>query len=235
MLKRQSTFAAAQGDAVVVPARAGTSLAALFAGHVLQDGELILLLIKPSLWFVLLSSLKFVAVALILMISAALLDPQLPGRNSVYQEFGLFVIAGRVMWAALQWMGRLYILTDMRIVRLSGVFSVEIFDARCARSPAHGSCARCASASPASAQSRSFPLTKNFRSAIGTSSPGRRTCRNRSSRPSTAQSSPPAALSRSARHRSTYAQAARADFEGSPPADPLIERRMRSDQRACRP
>ena len=128
MLKRQSTFAAAQGDAVVVPARAGTSLAALFAGHVLQDGELILLLIKPSLWFVLLSSLKFVAVALILMISAALLDPQLPGRNSVYQEFGLFVIAGRVMWAALQWMGRLYILTDMRIVRLSGVFNVEIFD-----------------------------------------------------------------------------------------------------------
>jgi hypothetical protein len=128
-VKRQSTFAAAQGDAVVAPPRAGTSsLAALFAGHVLQDGELILLLIKPSLWFVLLSSLKFIAVVLILMISAALLDHQLPGRNSVYQEFGLFVLAGRVMWAALQWMGRLYILTDMRIVRLSGVFNVEIFD-----------------------------------------------------------------------------------------------------------
>lgn len=128
MLKRQSTFAAAQGDAVVAPARAGTSLAALFAGHVLQDGELILLLIKPSLWFVLLTSLKFVAAVLILMIGAALLDQQLPGRNSVYQELGLFILAGRVMWAALQWMGRLYILTDLRIVRLSGVFSVEIFD-----------------------------------------------------------------------------------------------------------
>jgi hypothetical protein len=32
------------------------------------------------------------------------------------------------MWSALQWMGRLYILTDLRIVRLSGVFSVEIVD-----------------------------------------------------------------------------------------------------------
>ncbi|MBC8108371.1 MAG: PH domain-containing protein [Anaerolineae bacterium] len=128
MLKRQSTFAAAQGDAVVAPARAGTSLAALFSGHVLQDGELILLLIKPSWWFILVSSLKFIGVVLILMITAALLDHQLPGRNSVYQELGLFVLAGRVMWAALQWMGRLYILTDLRIVRLSGVFNVEIFD-----------------------------------------------------------------------------------------------------------
>jgi len=127
-LKRQSTFAAAQGEAVVAPTRTSTTLAALFAGHVLQDGELILLLIKPSLWFMLLSGLKFIGVVLIAMIGAALLDQQLPGRNSVYQELGLFVLSGRVMWGVLQWMGRLYILTDMRIVRLSGVFSVEIFD-----------------------------------------------------------------------------------------------------------
>jgi hypothetical protein len=32
------------------------------------------------------------------------------------------------MWAILQWMGRLYILTDLRVLRISGVFSVEIFD-----------------------------------------------------------------------------------------------------------
>ena len=40
----------------------------------------------------------------------------------------IFLLAGRIMWAVLQWMGRLYVLTDMRIVRLSGVFNVEIFD-----------------------------------------------------------------------------------------------------------
>ena len=128
-VKRQSSFAAAQGEAVVAPTRgASTTLAALISGHVLHDGELILLLIKPSMWFVVLSGLKFIGVVLIAMIGAALLDQQLPGRNSVYQELGLFVLAGRVMWGALQWMGRLYILTDLRIVRLSGVFSVEIFD-----------------------------------------------------------------------------------------------------------
>jgi hypothetical protein len=32
------------------------------------------------------------------------------------------------MWAILQWMGRYYILTDMRIVRLAGVFSIDLFD-----------------------------------------------------------------------------------------------------------
>ena len=74
MFRRQSTFAAAQGDAVVAPSRAGTSLAALFSGHMLQDGEIILLLLKPSLWFIVHSGLKFVGVVLILMISAALLD-----------------------------------------------------------------------------------------------------------------------------------------------------------------
>jgi hypothetical protein len=126
-LKRQSSFAAAQ-DAVVAPSRASTTLAALFSGHVLQDGELIVLLLKPSLWFIALSGLKFIGVVLIAMIGATLLDEQLPGRNYVYQQLGMFLITARVMWAALQWMGRLYILTDLRIVRLSGVFNVEIND-----------------------------------------------------------------------------------------------------------
>jgi hypothetical protein len=32
------------------------------------------------------------------------------------------------MWAVLQWMSRLYILTDLRIIRLSGVFTLDVFD-----------------------------------------------------------------------------------------------------------
>ena len=32
------------------------------------------------------------------------------------------------MWAVLQWMARLYVLTDLRILRISGVFNVTIFD-----------------------------------------------------------------------------------------------------------
>src|SRR5205809_4224534 len=98
--------AAAVPDVAVAPARFSTNpLAALMAGHVLQDGEVILLILKPSLWFILLSALRFVAVVVILMMAAALLDGRLPGRQSRYQELGLFIIAGRCMWAVLQWMG----------------------------------------------------------------------------------------------------------------------------------
>ena len=91
-------------------------LAALLAGHVLQDGEVIPPILKPSLWFIVLSALRFVAVVVILMMAVALADGRMPGRESYYQELGLFVITGRMMWSVLQWMGRLYILTNLRIV-----------------------------------------------------------------------------------------------------------------------
>jgi hypothetical protein len=104
-----------------------TSLAALLTRHILRDGELVLLILKPSLWFVVLAAMRFAGVVLIVVIAAKLwLKP--PGAALRVAEIGAFLIAGRVMWAVLQWMGRLYVLTDLRILRLSGVFNVDIFD-----------------------------------------------------------------------------------------------------------
>jgi hypothetical protein len=103
-----------------------TSLAALLTGHILRDGEVVLLILKPSLWFIVFSSMRFTAVALILIIAAQLWMPTRVSLSFAYA--GAFLVAGRIMWAVLQWMGRLYVLTDMRVVRLSGVFNVEIFD-----------------------------------------------------------------------------------------------------------
>ena len=40
----------------------------------------------------------------------------------------VFVMAGRLMFAVVQWMNRLYVLTDMRVLRLAGIFSPELFD-----------------------------------------------------------------------------------------------------------
>ena len=114
--------AAAAADAL--PGRA--SLAALLTGHILRDGEVVLLVLKPSLWFIVFHSMRFAAAVLIITIAAELWMPY-----RVFLSFGYagaFLLAGRVMWAVLQWMGRLYVLTDLRIVRLSGVFNVDIFD-----------------------------------------------------------------------------------------------------------
>lgn len=119
---------ASEGGVAVADARRpmATSLATLLTRHILRDGELVLLILKPSLWFVVLAAMRFAGVVLIAVIAAKLwLKPPVALRAA---EVGAFLIAGRVMWAVLQWMGRLYVLTDLRILRLSGVFNVEIFD-----------------------------------------------------------------------------------------------------------
>ena len=105
-----------------------TSIGMLLTNHVLQDGELVLLVLKPSVWFVLISSSWTIGLVLIGLLSALVFDEEVPGRASTWVELAVFLLAGRVMWAVLHWMGRLYILTDMRILRLSGVFNVNIFD-----------------------------------------------------------------------------------------------------------
>jgi len=124
---RSSSIANAEAAAVASPASA-TPLAALLTGHVLQDGEIVLLVSKPSLWFILLTSLRWAAAIAILVVAAMIYEQKLPWHKSGYIEAGIVVFAGRVMWAVLQWMSRLYVLTDMRILRLAGVFTVDIFD-----------------------------------------------------------------------------------------------------------
>jgi hypothetical protein len=114
-------------DAAAVPMPAHGSLAALFTGHILRDGEIIHLILKPSLWFIPLHAAFFSAVVACLAVGAALAAGIGPS-DRIYFEAGALLIGARLMWAVLQWMGRLYVLTDQRILRLSGVFNTDIFD-----------------------------------------------------------------------------------------------------------
>src|SRR5690349_5663162 len=95
--RRESSHARVDGvhpveGVAAAPAVPGTPLAALLAGHVLSDGEVILLIIKPSVWFVLLSSLRFLAAVAILVIAAKVFDEKLPYNNAVYFEAGVFLM-----------------------------------------------------------------------------------------------------------------------------------------------
>jgi hypothetical protein len=110
------------------PAVTAAPLAALLTRHIIQDGEIILLILKPSIWFIILSMLRFAAFIAIIMLAAIVFDDRFPGPARTYVEIGTFLIVARLMWAILQWMSRLYILTDMRIIRLSGVFTLNVFD-----------------------------------------------------------------------------------------------------------
>jgi hypothetical protein len=126
-----AVHAAEGGSAAAVPARPtmASSLATLFTTHILQDGEIVLLIVKPSAWFILVSPMRFLAAVLIFVIAGVLLGGRLEGKNLLYFiDVGIFLMAGRLMWATLQWMGQVYVLTDRRILTLSGIFSIDIFD-----------------------------------------------------------------------------------------------------------
>jgi hypothetical protein len=124
----RAAFNAVDGNAAAAAPMGTASLATLLTGHILQDGEVVLIVTKPSRLFVILSGLKFIAVVCIGMIAAHVFNDRIPGRSSTYSEAGIVLIAARVVWAVMQWMSKLYILTDLRIIRLEGVFSLDIFD-----------------------------------------------------------------------------------------------------------
>jgi hypothetical protein len=123
---RRVACAEAAGAAAPAPALT-TPFAALLTGHVLQDGEVILLILKPSRWFILLSSLKWAAAVAIVVLGAQLYQQPLMISRALITELGALLVVGKLIWSLLQWIGRLYILTDLRILRLAGVFSVDIF------------------------------------------------------------------------------------------------------------
>ena len=107
--------------------------AAALAAGVLRDGEAVLLVLRPSLWFVLLASLRWIGAGAALMAVAAVSASHYRGGMFAppfrgCAEAGSAVIAGRLMWASLQWMGRLYILTDLRLLTIAGVLRSEVLD-----------------------------------------------------------------------------------------------------------
>ncbi len=120
-------FAAAAADAAAVMP-AGASLAKLLASHILRDGEVVLLILRPSLWFVPLSCIQFLTVALVLTVSVRFMNIQSHATSRSLIECGVSAISARLVWATLQWFSRLYILTDMRLVSIAGVFQMQIFD-----------------------------------------------------------------------------------------------------------
>lgn len=109
------------------PAASAVSVANLLTRHVLRDGEVILLILKPSRWYILLSSLLFIGgIAAILCALQLFQAPRMPMRYNI--DAALFIVSCWMMWSVLNWMGRLYVLTDQRILRISGVLNSEIAD-----------------------------------------------------------------------------------------------------------
>jgi hypothetical protein len=119
---------ASEGTAAARP-MAVHPMATMLSQSILQDGEIIILTLKPSLFYIPFSCLKFCAMVLILMIASKLWLSHVgyyPSRTLI--EIGTLALLGRLTYATLQWMGKLYVLTDQRIVSISGIIAADVFN-----------------------------------------------------------------------------------------------------------
>lgn len=117
----------AEGEAAVPEPRT-----ALLPSELIQPGEIIILLIKPSPLFILLDSLRgLFALAVIFGLALALTNVTALGlgrRDLIV--LCLALASMRLFWQFLEWLGRIYVLTDRRVIRVRGVLRVQVFEAQ---------------------------------------------------------------------------------------------------------
>lgn len=107
----------------------------------LDGGEVVEFSIKPSLWFVLFASARALAVLAIVASALWLIDVSSPGlsiRSAYVLSFVLLAAIVRILIGSLQWASRVYLLTNRRVMRVSGIIEVTVTDCPLSRiSAAH--------------------------------------------------------------------------------------------------
>ena len=125
------SWAAATGGPQA-PLVAAQRLEALLPAGLVRDDEIILLHLRPSLWFVPLSSLgalTAIAMGALLLALLAVRIPWVPWSEIEAYSLGAAVATARLLWQCLEWWSRIYVLTDRRVIRRSGVLRVAVFEA----------------------------------------------------------------------------------------------------------
>ena len=95
----------------------------------LQAGEEIILAIKPSPWFLLVASWPMLVVIAALAAAVLLAErfalPQFWGPSLLTVLVALALL--RIMVAAVQWMGYVYVLTNLRVIRVRGLLNTDVW------------------------------------------------------------------------------------------------------------
>ncbi|MFW6059749.1 MAG: PH domain-containing protein [Phycisphaeraceae bacterium] len=112
----------------VVAARA----AAMLPAELLQPHEIIVLLLKPSPWFIVLAPLKTLVALVVLTLAMVVLSGHIHAWLGIAQRdlvlIGVALIGVRLFWQFLEWLSRVYVMTDQRLIRVRGVLRVQVFE-----------------------------------------------------------------------------------------------------------
>jgi len=118
----------AESTVAEAPAVAATAKKAA-ARVTLQDDEIIQLSIRPSLWCIPLYSFKLL-LALVLLAVAVVITTQGQPTRTASLALGVIGLAAfsAVLVATLHWASQIYVLTNRRVMRFHGVFSVGVVE-----------------------------------------------------------------------------------------------------------
>ncbi len=113
------------------PVWQGSSLAGIVPDKLLDEGETVILAIKPSLWFLAFGSAKTIGLLILVLLFAPYLADKLHPLGlsiTVIVQFAGALMVLRLLMAVLEWFSRLYVLTDRRVMRIKGVFNIDVFE-----------------------------------------------------------------------------------------------------------
>ena len=118
------------GADALAPVRA----ASLLPDGLLADDEVVILVLRPSLLFIPLASATSLAlIGLVAFLLAYLAQrvaswaPSLAWSDTQVFTVAIVLVIGRLFWQGLEWYGRVYVLTDRRVIRRVGVLRVAVF------------------------------------------------------------------------------------------------------------
>jgi hypothetical protein len=104
---------------------------AMLPAELIQPGEIVILLLKPSPWYILLEPLRALAIMVMMVALAVLIQDKTTWLGDSRRDLiltGVLVIGVRLFWQFLEWMSRVYVLTDRRVIRVQGVLRISVFE-----------------------------------------------------------------------------------------------------------
>ena len=121
------TRIASAGDVSALPADLA---ATMLPADLIRDDEIIILLLRPSMLYIPLTSLGGIAAAVVVALALAYLArfPWIIWTDSQAFGVGVGLVTLRLAWQSLEWWNRVFVLTDRRIIRRMGVLRVSVFE-----------------------------------------------------------------------------------------------------------
>ena len=121
----QPPYTEAQG----AHAKPVAAAAELLPAHLLDGGEIVILAVKPSLWFVVFKSARWLFAMTALILLAGRIAEYVPYMTEMMiMQTAMALAVTRVAFAGLQWASRLYVLTNRRIMRMAGIVNIDLFE-----------------------------------------------------------------------------------------------------------